>query len=164
MIILIDFNAPKQANPPVAASPLSQSRAYCAALGRVMSVFKKTWVVGMLAVPLVFLIINGMEPSLVDSGPFYGLVLILSGFPMSGLAVDFYSTMVGKYIFISIAPSYESQFYFYQSNIQWFIYWLFAFISGYFQWFILLPWMLSKLSAIKNLTGLGDGRGSSSSS
>lgn len=113
-----------------------------------MNIIKKTWVVGMLMLPLVFFITNGFSFGSIDGGPFYGLSLVLVGFPLSGFAVDFYSAVVFDILFRILVPEYEAFFYFYQANVQWFVYWVFAFVSGYFQWFIALPWVVRKLKFV----------------
>ncbi|PVZ69525.1 hypothetical protein [Pelagibaculum spongiae] len=110
-----------------------------------MSIVKKLWIFGMLVMPMAFFFINGLKISSIDSGPFYGLALIMAGFPLSGLAVHLYSSVIIDFIFKLLVPVYEPEFYFYQANIQWFVYWLFAFLAGYIQWFFALPWVIGKV-------------------
>jgi len=98
----------------------------------------------MVALPIIFFCLNGFEIKNIGSGPFYGLALIFTGFPLSGFTVHFYSTVIHEFIFSLALPANEQGFMFYQSYIQWMVEWVLAFMAGYFQWFVCLPWIWSK--------------------
>jgi len=117
-----------------------------------MSIVKKAWITGMVAIPVLFFCAGGFSLELLSSGPFYGLVLLLSGFPLSGFSVHFYSSVVHDVMFQLALPSYESAFMLYQEKFQWLVVWVFAFCAGYIQWFVCLPWLWRQAKRMKHLT------------